>query len=185
MINIHEYNPDWISDFEILQNRIFAALDELAISVDHIGSTSIPGMGAKDIIDIQVTVHALDPKIIPLMTDSGFTYREDITHDHVPAGENPASQYWQKLYFTLPKSDNQRQAHIHVRVAGNPNQRYALVFRDYLRAHPNAARSLEIVKRELARRFPEDIDAYYAIKDPVYDFIWEIAKNWRLHFYDK
>jgi GrpB-like predicted nucleotidyltransferase (UPF0157 family) len=185
MIIIHDYNPDWILDFEKLRNRLFSTLGDLAISINHIGSTSVPGLGAKDIIDIQVTVHALDPKIARLMTAAGFTYREDITQDHVPAGENPESHYWQKMYFTLPKSNDQRQAHIHIRVDGNPNQCYALLFRDYLRAHPNTARTLEIVKRELAQRFPEDVDAYYAIKDPVYDFIWDVAKNWLHHKEEK
>jgi GrpB-like predicted nucleotidyltransferase (UPF0157 family) len=68
--------------------------------------------------------------------------------------------------------------HIHIRKAGNPNQRYALLFRDYLRAHPNSARIVEIIKRQLAWEHPDDIDAYLAVKDPVYDLIWDLAQEW-------
>ena len=67
---------------------------------------------------------------------------------------------------------------LHVRAAGKPNQRYPLLFRDYLRAHPDAARTIERIKRELAGRFANDVDAYYAIKDPVYDLVWRAAQGW-------
>ncbi len=65
-----------------------------------------------------------------------------------------------------------------LRIDGNPNQRYPLLFRDYLRVHPNSARSIELIKREIAKRHTEDWDAYYAIKDPIYDLIWEATLEW-------
>jgi GrpB-like predicted nucleotidyltransferase (UPF0157 family) len=67
---------------------------------------------------------------------------------------------------------------VHVRINGNPNQQYALLFRDYLRTHPNSARTIELIKRELVRRHADDLEAYYDIKDPVYDLIWEAALEW-------
>jgi len=67
---------------------------------------------------------------------------------------------------------------VHVRIEGNPNQRYPLLFRDYLRAHPNSARSIELIKREIVKRHAEDVEAYYDIKDPVYDLIWDAAQEW-------
>lgn len=72
----------------------------------------------------------------------------------------------------------QQRSNIHVRIDGNPNQQYALLFHNYLRAHPNSAKSVELIKQEIAKRHTQDSDAYYDIKDPVYDLIWEAALAW-------
>ncbi|HUG33621.1 MAG TPA: GrpB family protein, partial [Anaerolineales bacterium] len=72
----------------------------------------------------------------------------------------------------------ERRANIHVRVDGNPNQQYPLLFRDYLGTHPNSAKSIDIIKREIAKRHADDIESYYDIKDPVYDLIWDAALEW-------
>ena len=53
-----------------------------------------------------------------------------------------------------------------------------MLFRDYLRLHPNSARTIELIKRELAKRHADDADAYYDIKDPVYDLVWDAAQAW-------
>jgi GrpB-like predicted nucleotidyltransferase (UPF0157 family) len=52
------------------------------------------------------------------------------------------------------------------------------LFRDYLRAHPNSAKSIELIKREIAKRHADNIETYYDIKDPVYDLIWDAALDW-------
>jgi GrpB-like predicted nucleotidyltransferase (UPF0157 family) len=83
---------------------------------------------------------------------------------------------WAKFLFDQPAG--QRRANIHVRIDGNPNQQYPLLFRDYLRAHPNSARTVELIKRQLAKYHADDIEAYYDIKDPVYDLIWDAAQEW-------
>jgi GrpB-like predicted nucleotidyltransferase (UPF0157 family) len=175
MITIHPYNPDWPGQFEVLRKEILAALGRLALRVDHIGSTSVPGLGAKDVIDIQVTVAELTEQVRDRMASAGFRMSE-YTQDHVPVGEDPNPVLWTKMYFH--ERSGQRLAHIHIRKLGNPNQRYPLLFRDYLRSHSHSAGSIEIIKRQLARYHPEDAEAYYDIKDPVYDLIWEAAKDW-------
>ena len=83
-----------------------------------------------------------------------------------------------RSFFFFNQPAGQRRANIHVRVAGNPNQRYPLLFRDYLRAHPNSARTVELIKRQIARYHADDVEAYYDIKDPVYDLIWDAAQDW-------
>lgn len=175
-IEIVEYDPRWPDEFAALASELRAALGTLALAIDHIGSTSVPGLAAKNVIDVQVTVAALAPEVTRAMVAAGFTHRDDIIADHVPAGADPAPAQWAKLYFQNKPSA--LRAHIHVRVAGAPNQRYPLLFRDYLRAHPETAAALAEIKRQLAARFPDDADAYYAIKDPVCDVIWNAAREW-------
>ena len=110
------------------------------------------------------------------MAAAGFDFREPLAHDHVPLGEDTDPRLWRKLVFTQPPG--QRRANIHVRIEGHPNQRYALLFRDYLRAHPNSVRTIERIKRQIARYHADDVEAYYDIKDPVYDLIWDAALEW-------
>jgi GrpB-like predicted nucleotidyltransferase (UPF0157 family) len=176
LIVIQPYNPEWTQEFASIRDSLAKILGPRAVRIDHIGSTSVPGLGAKDVIDIQVTVQELSPKIIQKMINAGFEHIGNITSDHVPLGENPDPKLWEKLFFNQPQE--QRRANIHVRVDGNPNQRYPLLFRDYLRAHPNSARSIELIKREIAKRHADDIETYYDIKDPVYDLIWDAALDW-------
>ena len=175
MIVIHAYDPRWPAEFESIRQEIQTTLGSLAKRIDHIGSTAVPGLGAKDVIDVQVTVERLSPDIVGRMTAAGFHHKDNRT-DHVPPGEDPAPERWAKLLFV--QSDGRRRAHIHVRVAGNPNQRYPLLFRDYLRAHPRSAETIDRIKRQLARYHADDAAAYYDIKDPVYDLIWNAAQEW-------
>ena len=176
MIVIESYRPGWPAEFETIRQGLQKALGPLALRIDHIGSTSVPGLGAKDIIDIQVTVKDLTPKIAQKLIAAGYRHFKPATQDHVPLGDDPNPDLWAKLLFNQP--DGQRRANIHVRIQGNPNQRYPLLFRDYLRAHPNSASSVELIKRQIARYHAEDIEAYYDIKDPVYDLIWDAAQDW-------
>ena len=176
MIVIKDYDPEWIQQFETIRSSLLDVLGPRALRIDHIGSTAVPGLGAKDVIDVQVTVKEITPKIIQKLVNAGYDHIGRITHDHVPAGENDEPDLWVKLLFNQPQGE--RRANIHVRVNGNPNQRYPLLFRDYLRAHPNSTKSIEIIKREIAKRHAEDLEAYYDIKDPVYDLIWDAALDW-------
>jgi len=176
MITIHDYDPTWPAQFEQIRADLQDVLGPLALRIDHIGSTSVPGLGAKDVIDVQITVKELAPAIISKLVAAGYGHIARITGDHVPLGEDEDPDLWVKRIFKEREGD--RRAHIHVRIDGNPNQRYPLLFRDYLRTHPNSSRSVELIKREIAKRHADDAEAYYDIKDPVYDLIWEAAKEW-------
>jgi len=176
MIVIHDYKPTWPQEFEVIRASLLKVVGVSALRIDHIGSTSVPGLGAKDVIDIQITVPALRPEIRQSLIEAGYEYWPAITHDHVPLGEDDNPKLWAKFLFS--QSPGQRRTNVHVRIDGHPNQQYALLFRDYLRAHPNSARSVELIKREIAKRHAEDVEAYYDIKDPVYDLLWAAAQEW-------
>jgi GrpB-like predicted nucleotidyltransferase (UPF0157 family) len=175
-IVIHQYKPTWADEFETIRASLLDILGPSALRIDHIGSTSVPGLGAKDVIDIQITVAELTPELRDNLVDAGYQYWAAAAHDHVPLGEDETPQLWKKLFFYQP--DGARRTNVHVRVAGSYNQRYALLFRDYLHAHPNSVRTVELIKRELVRYHADDEDAYYDIKDPVYDLILDAAQDW-------
>jgi GrpB-like predicted nucleotidyltransferase (UPF0157 family) len=176
-ITISPYDESWPAEFRRIGAPLRSALGDLAVRIDHIGSTAVPGLAAKDVIDVQVTVARLDAAALArALAPLGFTLRDDIARDHVPPGWDDTPAEWRKLYFQPPVS--QRRSHLHVREAGRANQRYALLFRDYLRAVPAAAAAYAQIKGALARRHPEDQDAYYEVKDPVCDLIIDAAERW-------
>ncbi|MFN8486616.1 MAG: GrpB family protein [Caldilineaceae bacterium] len=84
MIRISPYNPKWPEEFERIKASLHAILGDLALRIDHIGSTSVPGLGAKDVIDIQITVKALDEQIRRELSQAGYQDWGTIAHDHIP-----------------------------------------------------------------------------------------------------
>lgn len=170
---IANYDPRWPERFSDLAGLIRAEVDLDVVRLDHIGSTSVPGLGAKDVIDIQVTVHVLD--VADGWPDrlGPFERRPDVSRDHVPPGCNPGPEDWMKRYW----SSRLPPAHLHVREEGRANQRYALLFRDYLRARPSAALAYEQAKRLLAAQCG-DSAAYAEAKDPICDLVVQSAEAW-------
>ncbi|HLX51943.1 MAG TPA: GrpB family protein [Streptosporangiaceae bacterium] len=159
-------------------------LGPLAERIEHIGSTSIPGMAAKDILDMQISVPSLDQATsafeIPL-AGLGFE-RLPYNHDHVPAGLDDSRDRWAKRYWR--RRGRLGDVNLHVRRTGSPNERLALLFRDWFRAHPAAVAGYAAFKRALAAQTP-DVDVYTDVKDPVVDVIiaaaedWAVTANWR------
>jgi GrpB-like predicted nucleotidyltransferase (UPF0157 family) len=176
-IQIVPYDRRWPLEFRQIGQPLRERLGNLALRIDHIGSTAVPGLAAKDVIDIQVTVRSLDAGVIsPPLEALGYARRKDIVNDHVPPGSSGSVEDWQKLYFRAPPG--QRPTHLHVRQEGRANQRYPLLFRDCLRANPSTTAAYQQVKEALARLHPDDIDAYYAVKDPACDIIMDVAERW-------
>ena len=176
MIAIVPYQCDWPEQFDQLGRAIRAALREQALRIDHIGSTSVPRLAAKDIIDIQVTALDLSAEIETRLHEAGYERLEHITQDHLPPGVGVEPGAWAKWVFN--QRGDTRPVNLHVRLSGRANQRYALLFRDYLRVHPMAATAYAQVKLALARYRANDIEAYYDIKDPVCDIIMTGAESW-------
>lgn len=174
MIVIEPYKESWPATFRDVGEGIRAALGDMALAIHHIGSTSVPGLAAKDVIDVQLSVADLEASIRTPLEAIGFSYRSSVTRDHAPPGMDIDPSQLEKRYYRGTSPD----VHLHVRVLGRFNQRYALLCRDYLRTHALAARAYEEVKCQLAARFPEDADAYYAIKDPVFDVLMAGAHEW-------
>jgi len=133
-IVIADYDPKWPDMFETEALRLRDALEGLALGIEHVGSTSVPGLAAKPVIDIQVSVANLEPTDayrIPLEA-LGYTYATlPFPFFHKPAG-------WPHTH------------HVHVREAGGHDARRTVAFRDWLRSHPADREAYEALKRDLA-----------------------------------
>lgn len=174
MISIVPYNTSWPEEFKKIAGSLREALGDLAIRIDHIGSTAVPGLDAKDRIDIQLTVKELSPAVEAALTQLGFSHMEYMT-DHAPFGNSHQPDQWKKWVFVPPAE--QRTTNLHVRIAGRANQRYALLFRDYLRNHPHSARAYAELKYRLAQNLANPA-MYPDVKDPVVDLIYYAAEEW-------
>lgn len=186
-IRIVEYQARWAQEFEAIAHVLHDALGGLALRVDHIGSTSVPGLAAKDVIDMQVTVRHFTPDLEAAFRQVGYLHLAQVSQDHRPPAATGGDDDWQKQYYQ-PAPDV-RKTHVHVRRAGSANGRYALLFRDYLRAHPLAAAAYAQAKVALAQHGPYDWDLYYDVKDPICDIImagaeeWAATTRWRIEHY--
>lgn len=175
-ITIVPYRDNWPQEFAAIAARLRVALGDDAVRIDHIGSTSVPGLAAKDLIDVQVTVRDFGESVLARIAAAGFVYRPDITRDHRPPRATGPESDWEKRFFKA--GPGEREANIHIRAAGRANQRYPLLFRDYLRAHTASADAYAELKRRLAAQCSEDRIAYTDIKDPACDLILLAAEEW-------
>ena len=136
MVTIVPHKSSWAGEFQSIAAVLRETLGDLALRIDHIGSTAVPGLDAKDRIDIQVTVKGLDQSVLNALNHLGYIRLEYLS-DYPPIGLRSSVSQWKKWIFRPP--EGQRPMNLHVRIVGNANQRYALLFRDYLRAHPASA----------------------------------------------
>lgn len=185
-IVVVKYRPRWAEEFVAIASLLQQALGELALRIDHIGSTAVSGLAAKDVIDVQVTVRDLTHDLELAFGRVGYS-RLEHTQDHRPPTATGSDRDWEKQFYR--PSPGARAANVHARRAGSANGRYALLFRDYLRAHPLAATAYAQAKTALAQHAPTDWDLYYDVKDPVCDIImagaedWAAAAHWRIEHY--
>ncbi|HET6213098.1 MAG TPA: GrpB family protein [Micromonosporaceae bacterium] len=172
------YDPRWQRRGEALVAELRDTLGPLALRIEHIGSTSIPAMAAKPVFDLQVSVRDLDAAAAAFDRPLGAfgLARRPVEQDHVPAGRNEPSQLWRKRLWAKPIPGGERVI-LHGRVAGSPNERLALLFRDWFRAHPDAVPAYSEFKLRLAAAV-NDLEAYTDIKDPVVDLVISMAEDW-------
>jgi dephospho-CoA kinase len=177
-----ESKAEWAAQAERLAERIIKAAPQEILAVDHIGSTSVPGLRAKDVIDLQVAVTDLESAdgIAPFLAAAGFPAVPEVTQD-TPKRSQPDPGSWQKRFHA--NADPCRPVNVHVRVAGSPGWRYALLFRDWLRAEPTAAALYAAHKNELAAAHAGDQGTadYADAKEPWFtDVAWPLMEEWAI-----
>ena len=172
------YRPEWPTQAEAAIAELVAAPGIVAQRFDHIGSTSILMMSAKDVIDLQVSVSSLkeaDHLLAGPLTACGFSPTGS-NQDHIPEGRDDDPELWRKRLWTrrIPRTPS---INLHVRKAGSPNERFALLFRDWFRSHPDAVSAYGAFKVGLAG-LTATTSRYADAKDPVVDVIMEAAEDW-------
>lgn len=162
-----EPDPDWARQGRRLVERLRLLCGPRVVRVDHVGSTAVPGLAAKDVVDLQVEMPTREDveALADPLAEGGFPRREDVDGDPVrPEWDPDQGQYWKRLHRN---ADPGRAVNVHVRVAGSTGARAALVLRDVLRADAAARQRYEAEKRRLAALHPHDVDAYAEGKTPL------------------
>jgi GrpB-like predicted nucleotidyltransferase (UPF0157 family) len=154
-----EHDPAWAAMYEEEAGRIRRSLGDVAVRVEHVGSTSVPGLAAKPIVDIQVSVDAMVPRdrFVEPLVGLGYEFVADPT--------DTEHEYFKK------GGERARAFQIHVCPVGSEWERRHLAFRDHLRANPDDAARYAELKRRLAAEHPNDVMTYVDGKTP---FIREI-----------
>ncbi|SDM78240.1 dephospho-CoA kinase [Allokutzneria albata] len=174
---IVDYNPEWPAAAARLIARVQAATG--GAPVEHIGSTAVPGLAAKNVIDLQLGVDSLEEadKLAHALAEAGFPrYPDALTDTVLPSHPDP--EVWRKRVHC--SADPGRPVNLHVRVRQWPAWRYVLIFRDWLRAHPEEVAAYAAVKRELAPEFAADGGAtrYADAKSPWIQAALTRAVEW-------
>ncbi len=168
-VAIVPYDPKWPGLFAEEKEHLLACLPrEIIGRIEHFGSTAVPGLAAKPVIDMLVEVRSLEEtrrKIVPILEAQGYEYfwRPTLGDD------TPPFYAW----FIKRDSEDRRTHHIHM-VESYFEHWNRLIFRDYLRAHPEAAGEYQRLKMHLAERYPQDRVAYTRGKT---DFILEVMEQ--------
>ena len=171
MIELSDYDSIWNDKFLLLKNELLISCKELIVDIEHIGSTSIKGMKAKDIVDVQCSIKDFNDVALlkPKLELIGFEYIEDFKQDHVPFKDHTYfSSDWEKRFFK--GLYNNQEYNIHIRKVGSLNWQFALKFRDFLSTNAQARYSFMQFKERVAQS-EIDLFSYCHIKDSVIDLM--------------
>jgi GrpB-like predicted nucleotidyltransferase (UPF0157 family) len=165
-IRIVDHDPAWpdLAAAEIA--RIHDELGPVAARLEHIGSTAVPGLAGKPIIDLQLSVRSIEP------LDAYAAPLERLGYFHVPDPEVAGRQFFAK------PPERPRTHHVHVVERGGTDERRHLAARDFLRTHPDDAAAYEALKRRLAADHPSDRLAYIKGKEPFMAALEKRALTW-------
>jgi GrpB-like predicted nucleotidyltransferase (UPF0157 family) len=156
-----DYDPNWPLVFEQLRARAWSVVSDVAVGIEHVGSTSVPGLAAKPIIDISIVVRSADdvPLAIERLAPLGYVHLGNLDVEGREAFASP---------------DGSPAHHLYVCPQGGLGLVNQLAVRDFLRAHPEAARAYGELKKRLAVEFPHDIESYVYGKT---DFVLDVLRN--------
>ncbi|AIQ46329.1 hypothetical protein R70723_10905 [Paenibacillus sp. FSL R7-0273] len=142
-----DYDPSWTRAFAKLREFVLPVLEDIVVSIEHVGSTSVPGLAAKPIIDLDVVVPTQEDVYIAVqrLATLGYVHEGDLGIKGREAFIPPADVIWHHLYVcTVDSAEYKRH----------------ILFRDYMRGHPEDAKRYSNLKIELAERFSKDRAAY-------------------------
>lgn len=156
------YDKKWKQDFEEIKKEISEVIGSLAIAIEHVGSTSVEGLAAKPIIDIDIVVKSDDIKrTIDGLKSIGYVHEGNLGIEGREA-------------FTYDGKEHLQMHHLYVCPEDSPELKRHLAFRDYLRRHKDARVKYGNAKLEAASLYPNDIDRYIEYKSPIIEEIYSV-----------
>jgi dephospho-CoA kinase len=174
-LELRASDPAWPDQARRLLERLKLAFGDTAVTADHIGSTAVPGLVAKDVVDLQIGVPSLDDadgEVLRARLDAaGFPRAEGVFSDFDRGSEG----LWPKRMHG--SCDPGRVTHVHIREVGSPGWRWALMFRDWMRADADARADYEAEKRRIAAAVGT-VSEYAEAKEPWFDAVHERAEEW-------
>lgn len=153
-VKIEEYNDEWPFYYQVEKRKIEEVMTDKAIAIEHIGSTSVQGLGAKPIIDFMVGVKDLKE------VESFIEPLAGIGYEHVFHKEFPNRRFFRRGQWRAGTH------HLHIYVYGSEEWNNNILFRDYLKTHPETLKQYNQLKKELAEKYPHDRVAYTNAKHP-------------------
>lgn len=166
-IEVVPYNPAWAAAFSAWRSRLLAAMGPAAGRIDHVGSTAVPGLAAKPIVDIQVSVSDIDyeSSYVAAIESCELEFRS----------REPVHRYFR------PPAGKPRAVHVHVCGLGSEWERVHILFRDFVRAEPVVRRAYAELKVGLVERYRDDRYAYTDAKSGFILDALEQAESWATH----
>ena len=160
------YDEAWKKDFEDIKAELMQVLEGLVLSIEHVGSTSVPGLASKPIIDIDVVIEdqGCFEKVKLALETIGYHHEGDLG---IPGREA----------FKYEGKDHLRKHHLYVCSKDAGELKRHISFRDYLRSHPEAVEEYSRVKEEGAKLYPYDIDSYIEHKSPFIEGIYQLISS--------
>lgn len=168
-------DPTWAEQAGRIVTRLRTACGHRAVRIDHVGSTAVPGLDAKDVIDVQVTVSSLEvaDELESALLAAGYPRLADVTED-TPHTDDVTG--WQKRLHA--SADPGRSTNVHLRVDGSPGQRFAILFRDWLIDDDAVRREYLGVKRDVVAAGHASTGAYADAKEPWFAVAYPRAQAW-------
>ncbi len=164
-LTVVPYDPSWPREFEAERDKIAFVLDGIALRIDHNGSTAVPGLAAKPVIDIQISVEQLHP------IEAYAHHVAQLGYEHLPHPDDAFCPFFHR------PSGWPHTHHVHVVQAGGDEERRTLALRDYLREHGSLAREYEDLKLRLAPQFSAaELSSRQAYADAKGEFINRITQ---------
>ena len=156
------YDASWKTAFEDIRRELEAALGDLAVGIEHVGSTSVEGLSAKPCIDVDVVIkdYTIFAAVVEKLVENGYFHEGNLGIEGREAFGYTGKSHLMKHHLYVCPRDS-RELHRHI------------TFRDFLRKHPEAAKKYSQVKETAAQLFPEDIDGYMAYKAPCIAELYE------------
>jgi GrpB-like predicted nucleotidyltransferase (UPF0157 family) len=169
-IMVCEYDPTWVALFEQERTQLSRVLGARMTAIEHVGSTSVPGLAAKPIIDLLVGVKSLPEARSCCLEPLGA-----LGYAYIPEYES-----WlpEELFFRKGIRGPWTH-HVHMMEPSNPRWEGFVVFRDYLRSHPEIAAAYGNLKKALALVLNEDIAAFRNAKSPFVQAVMVQARAWK------